>query len=153
MRNFRLFFSIFVLIFSVLEINAQSKIKDTYAIFTKERVKFFFTIQSQLEKAVSPTDTTKVKFTFSLLKEGEVEQLNDNMFIFKMKYSRPNTITAINNLPENIISKLAINSNKFPPNYELFCREKIVKNMTNVFKQIESNTKLKKVGTFEEKLN
>lgn len=132
--------------------NSQSKVRDTYPIFTKERVKFFFTIQSQVEKAVLPTDTIKVKFTFSLLKENETEQLNENTFIFKMKYSRANTITALNNLPENIISKLAINSNKYPPNYELYCREKIIRNMTNAFKQIESNTKLKKVGYFEEEI-
>ena len=141
----------FVFYFFVLVINcfSQSKLKDTYVLLTKEKEKYDFIISSLIEKPLTPTDTIRVKFTFSLLAENQTEELNENTFTFKMKYTRPNSITAINYLPDDIISKLAIKSNKFPPNYEIFCKEKIVKNMSSTFKLIESDLKLKKVGFFE----
>jgi hypothetical protein len=144
--NFTYIFYFFLLVFNCY---SQSKLKDSYTLFTKEKVKYTFNIFSVTEKPIAPTDTVKVKFTFSLLGESETEELNENTFTFVMKYSRANTIAAMQHLPENIISKLAINTNKFPPNYEVFCREKILKNMTGIFKQIESDQKLKKVGFFE----
>ena len=144
--NFTYFFYFFLL---VVNCYSQSKVKDSYTIFTKEKVKFSFNIFSITEMPIVANDTLKVKFTFSLMGEGDAENINENMFTFVMKYSKVNSVSAMQHLPENIISKLGLNSNKFPPNYEIFCREKILKNMTSIFKQIESDLKLKKVGFFE----
>jgi len=144
--NFTCIFYFFLL---VVNCYSQSKVKDSYTLFTKEKAKFSFNIFSITEMPIVATDTLKVKFTFNLLAEGDAESINENMFTFVMKYSRANSISAMQHLPENIISKLGVNSNKFPPNYEVFCREKILKNMSSIFKQIESDLKLKKVGFFE----
>jgi len=133
----------------VLNTFAQTKVKDSFTVSTREKVKYSFTILALVEKSVNPTDTVKIKFTYSLLGANEVEELNENTFTFKMKYSKQNTITAMQYLPENIVSKLSINTNKFPPSSEAFCRDKIIKHMLNTFKQIESNLKLRKVGFFE----
>jgi hypothetical protein len=66
-----------------------------------------------------------------------------------MKYTKQNCLLASQALPENIVSKLSINSGKFPPSYEVFVKDRIIKNMNLIFRQIESDIKLKKIGKFE----
>jgi hypothetical protein len=145
-RNFTFVFYLFLVAFQGY---SQTKNKEAFTLYSKEKVKYTFSILSLIEKSELPTDTIKLKFTFSLLTENETEVPNENVFTFKMKYTKSNSLVALQNLPDNIIGKLGIASNKFPPNYETFCREKIVKNMVATFRQVESNLKLKKVGFFE----
>lgn len=125
------------------------KIKDSFTLNTREKKPYLFTIISETEPQKNDKDTLVVKFTFSLLGENENEELNENFFSFKMKYSKTNSLAATQFLPENIITKLRINSGMFPASYEMFVRDKILKNMALMFKQIESDLKLKKIGKFE----
>ena len=128
---------------------AQKKLVDTYTINTKEQKPVSFILTSQVDANAPIKDTVFVKFTFSLLGDGELEKANDNFFSFRMKYTRTNVVTAINNLPDNIINKLRINSSAFPSTAESFCRERILKIMGQTFKIIDSDLKLKKIGAFE----
>jgi hypothetical protein len=127
----------------------QAKIKDSFVLNTKEKKPYIFSVVSNVEPQLKPTDTLMVKFTFSLLGENENEELNENFYSFKMKYTKQNCLFAAQALPENIVSKLAINSGKFPPSYEIFVKDRITKNMNLIFRQIESDLKLKKIGKFE----
>jgi hypothetical protein len=145
-RNFTFVFYLFLVAFQGY---SQTKNKEAFTLYSKEKVKYTFNVLSVIEKSETPADTVKLKFSFSLLGDTDTEQLNENTFTFRMKYSKANSLVALQHLPDNIISKLGIASNKFPPNYETFCREKIVKNMVATFRQVESNLKLKKVGFFE----
>ncbi len=129
--------------------SAQKKLVDTYRLNTKDQKTFTFSLSSQSETPAASKDTVIVRFTFSLLGEGEEEKMNENYFAFKMKYTRVNVVVAINNLPDNIINKLRLNTGGFPSTTEGYCKEKILKLMGQTFKIIDGDTKLKRIGSFE----
>lgn len=145
-RNLTFVFYLFLI---VLQSYSQTKTKESYTLYSKEKVKYTFSVTSLIEKADNPSDTVRLKFSFSLLNENQEEIPNENSFTFRMKYTKPNSLITLQNLPDNIITKLGVASNKFPPNYENFCREKIIKSLVATFRLVESNNKLKKVGFFE----
>jgi hypothetical protein len=139
----------FILCFSPALCSAQKKLVDTYRLNTKDQKTFTFSLSSQSETPAASKDTVIVRFTFSLLGEGEEEKMNENYFAFKMKYTRVNVVVAINNLPDNIINKLRLNTGGFPASTEGYCKEKILKLMGQTFKIIDGDTKLKRIGSFE----
>ncbi|MFN5628164.1 MAG: hypothetical protein ACK48W_02655 [Bacteroidota bacterium] len=147
MKNRKILF--FCLFINSVLLYGQAKIKDSFVLNTKEKKPYIFSVVSNTEPQLKPTDTLIVKFTFSLLGENENEGLNENFYSFKMKYTKQNCLMASQALPENIVSKLAINSGTFPPSYEIFVKDRITKNMNLIFRQIESDLKLKKIGKFE----
>jgi hypothetical protein len=124
--------------------------KESFTLNGRDQRVYTFFMENTSERVPKTGDTLILRFSFSLLAPGDIEELNNNKVIFKMKYTKTNALLAFNNLPDNIISKLGVNRpGRFPATYEPFCRDKIGRYLSTVFRMVESDIKLKKVGEFE----
>jgi hypothetical protein len=124
--------------------------KESFNLNGRDQRVYTFSMENTSERAPKTGDTLILRFSFSLLAPGDIEELNANKVIFKMKYTKTNALLAINNLPETIVSKLGVNRpGRFPASFEPFCRDKVARYLSTIFRLVESDSKLKKVGEFE----
>lgn len=124
--------------------------KESFTLNGRDQRVYTFFMENTSERTPKTGDTLLLRFSFSLLAPGDIEELNANKVIFKMKYTKTNALMAVNNLPENIVSKLGVNRpGRFPASFEPFCKDKVARYLSNVFRLVESDFRLKKVGEFE----
>lgn len=124
--------------------------KETFILNGRDQKAYTFSMEHTSERTPKTGDTLFLRFSFSLLAPGDIEELNANKVIFKMKYTRQNAMLSLNHLPENIVTKLGVNRpGRFPPTFETFCKERVTRYLSSSFRLVESDLKLKKVGEFE----